>query len=97
MLMCHANITLVKDVIEVGLGCTVADQIQLASWCRNWKRSTLTASLVYKYVLVEISLRVTPSTLPCGVPIAHIVTSFLLCINICTVELLGCVANIKPY
>lgn len=44
MFMCHANITLVKDVIEVGLGCAVADQIQLASWWRSWKRSTLTAS-----------------------------------------------------
>lgn len=44
MLMCHANITLVKDVIEVGFGCAVADQIQLASWWWSWKRSTLTAS-----------------------------------------------------
>lgn len=59
MFMRHANITLVKDVIEVGLGGAVADQIQLASWWRSWKRSTLTASWVYKYVLVEISLRVT--------------------------------------
>lgn len=86
-----------KDVIEVGLGCAVADQIQLASWWRSWKQSTLTASQVYKYVLVEISLRVTPSTPPCGVPIAHIVTSLLLYINICTAELLGCAADIKPY
>lgn len=93
MFMCHANITLVKDVIEVGHGCAVADQIQLASWWQSWKRSTLTASYVYKYVLVEISLRVTPSTFPYGVPIAHTVISPLLYINICTSELLGCAAS----
>lgn len=32
MSMCHANITLVKDVSEVGFGCAVTDQIQLVSW-----------------------------------------------------------------
>lgn len=31
MFMCHANIILVKDVIEVGLCSEAADQIQLAS------------------------------------------------------------------
>lgn len=73
----------------------VADQIQWVSWCRSWKRSTLTASWVYKYVLLEISLRVTPSTPPCGLPIAHIVTSLLRYINICTAELLCCAVDIK--
>lgn len=94
MLIYGAN-TLVKDVIDVSLLYVAADQIQLASWWRSWKRSTLTATEVYKYVLVEISLRVTPSTLPCGVPIAHIVTSLLLYINICTADFLGCAADIR--
>ena len=78
MFMCHANNTPVKDDTEASLGRAVAVQIQLASRCQRWNRSTLTASTVYKYVLVEISLRVTPSAPPRGFPIAHIVTSLLL-------------------
>lgn len=94
--ICLANTTLGLDVTELGRSCAVADQIQLAPWWWTWKQYSLTASQVYKYVFKGISPRVTPSTLPCGVLIAPIVTSLLLYINICTAELLGCAADIKP-
>lgn len=46
-----------------------------------------TTSEIYKYVLEEISLLANPSTLPLGVPIAHIVTSPPLTVNIYRVKL----------
>lgn len=89
MFICHANVTLSKDVTELGLSYADADQIQLAVMKLEAMHSNC---WVYKYVLIKISLRVSPHTLPCGGPIAQLVTALLLYVNICSEELLGCAA-----
>lgn len=66
---CWTNILLIRDSLKLGFSCSYALNCwpNTASW---WYIKALCCN-VYKYVLAEISWRLSPNTLPCGGPPAH--------------------------